>query len=94
MCDVSPLEVFDVLLGQPYMLKHHVVYESRPRSIIVTLGGHLYRIPQVVPTTVLKKQCHEVISHTTKFKLFTILEEGEHNDIATIVASTQDLSIK
>jgi hypothetical protein len=51
LCDVSPLEVCDVLLGQPYMWKHHVVYESRPRSIIVTLGGHLYRIPEVVLTT-------------------------------------------
>jgi hypothetical protein len=38
LCDVSPLEVYDVLLGQPYMWRHHVVYESRPCSIIVTLG--------------------------------------------------------
>jgi hypothetical protein len=49
LCDVSPLDVCDVLLGQPYMWKHHVVYESRPRSVIVSLGGHLYRIPEVVP---------------------------------------------
>jgi hypothetical protein len=52
LCDVSPLDVCDVLLGQPYMWKHHVVYESRPHSVIVSLGGHLYRIPEVVPTTV------------------------------------------
>jgi hypothetical protein len=45
LCDVSPLDVCDVLLGQPYMWKRHVVYESRPRSVIVSLGGHLYRIP-------------------------------------------------
>jgi hypothetical protein len=48
LCDVSPLEVCDVLLGQPYMWRRHVVYESRPRSVIVTLGGQLYRIPEVV----------------------------------------------
>jgi hypothetical protein len=28
--DVAPLEVCDVLLGQPYMWKCHVIYESRP----------------------------------------------------------------
>ena len=55
LCDVAPLDVCDVLLGQPYMWKHHAVYESRPRSVIVTLGGHLYRIPEVVPTTIPPK---------------------------------------
>jgi hypothetical protein len=55
LCDVSPLDVCDVLLGQPYMWKHHAIYESRPRSVIVTLGGHLYRIPEVVPTIVPPK---------------------------------------
>jgi hypothetical protein len=29
LCDVSPLDVCDVLLGQPYMWKCHIVYESR-----------------------------------------------------------------
>ena len=51
LCDVAPLDVCDVLLGQPYMWKHHAIYESRPRCVIITLGGHLYRIPEVVPTT-------------------------------------------
>jgi hypothetical protein len=50
LCDVAPLDVCDVLLGQPYMWKRHAIYESRPRSVIITLGGHLYRIPEVVPT--------------------------------------------
>ena len=26
LCDVAPLEVCDVILGQPYLWKHHVVY--------------------------------------------------------------------
>jgi hypothetical protein len=53
LCDVSPLEVCDFLLGQPYMWKHHVVYESRPRSVIITLGDQLYRVPEEVPTTMV-----------------------------------------
>jgi hypothetical protein len=28
LCDVTPLDVYDVLLGQPYMWKHHAIYES------------------------------------------------------------------
>jgi hypothetical protein len=72
LCDVSPLDVCDVLLGQPYMWKRHAIYESRPRSVIVTLGGHLYRIPEVIPTIVPPKQCHKVVSHTTKFSFFTV----------------------
>ena len=28
LCDVAPLEVCDVILGQPYMWKHHGVYTS------------------------------------------------------------------
>jgi hypothetical protein len=45
LCDISPLEFCDVLLCQPYLWKIHVVYESRPRSVIITLGRQLYRIP-------------------------------------------------
>jgi hypothetical protein len=94
LCDVSPLDVCDVLLGQPYMWKHHVVYESRPRSVIVSLGGHLYRIPEVVLTTVPPKKCHKVVSHTTKFSFFTICSKGEQKDTATTTTSTQAPSIQ
>jgi hypothetical protein len=55
LCDVYSLYVCDVLLGQPYMCKCHVVYESRPCTIIVTLGVQLYRIPKVAPTIVAEK---------------------------------------
>jgi hypothetical protein len=74
------------------MWRHHVVYESRPRSIIVTLGGHPYRIPEVVLTTVPTKKCNKVISHTAKFSLFTTW--SEEKDTATTAASTQDPSIQ
>jgi hypothetical protein len=33
------------------MLKCHIVYESRPRSIIITLGDQVYRVPEEVPNT-------------------------------------------
>ena len=49
LCDVAPTDVFDVLLGQPYLWKHHAVYKSRPHAVIVTLGNNLYRIPEVPP---------------------------------------------
>jgi hypothetical protein len=76
------------------MWKHHVVYESRPRSVIVSLGGHLYRIPEVVLTIVPPKQCRKVVSHTTKFIFFTICSKGEHKDTATTTTSAQAPSIQ
>jgi hypothetical protein len=76
------------------MWKRHVVYESRPRSVIVSLGGHLYKIPEVVPTTVPPKKCHKVVSHTTKFSFFTICSEGEQKDTATTTTSPQAPSIQ
>jgi hypothetical protein len=39
VCDVYPIDVYDVVFFQPYMWKCHVVYESRPHSVIITLGG-------------------------------------------------------
>jgi hypothetical protein len=53
LCDVSPLEVCDVLLGQPYLWKHHVVYESGPQSVIINLNRKLYRILEVVPPSAI-----------------------------------------
>jgi hypothetical protein len=86
------MEVCDVILGQPYMWKHHVVSESRSYIVVVTLGGHLYRLPEVVPSTIAEKQCRKVISHTLKFSLFTILSKGEQKDTTTATTSTQDIS--
>jgi hypothetical protein len=74
------------------MWKHHVFYESRPRSVIVTLGGHLYRIPEVVPIIVPTKRCRKVFSHTSKFILFTICSEEKDTTITT--TSSQDPSIQ
>jgi hypothetical protein len=76
------------------MWRRHVVYESRPRSVIVTLGGHLYRIPEVVPTIVPPKKCRKVVSHTAKFSFFTICSKGEQKDTATTTASPPAPSIQ
>jgi hypothetical protein len=66
LCDFSPLEVCNVLLGQPYLWKRHALYDSRPRSVIITLNRKLYRIPKAVPPSVISlissKQCRKVIS--------------------------------
>jgi hypothetical protein len=65
LCDVSPLEVCDVLFGQPFLWKRHVVYDSRPCSVIITLKMKLYRIPEAVRPSVISlisaKQCRKVI---------------------------------
>jgi hypothetical protein len=96
LCDVSPLEVCNVILGQPYLWKHHVVYESRPYSVIITLNRKLYRIPEAVPPSAISlissKQCRKVISHTGKVVLFMILSQSKRNVIATYRASSVDLS--
>ena len=41
LCDVAPLEVCNVFLGQPYLWKCHVVHESRNCSVIITLNMKL-----------------------------------------------------
>jgi hypothetical protein len=76
------------------MWKLHAIYASRPRSVIVTLGGHLYKIPEVVSTTVPPKKCRKVVSHTTKFSFFTIYSKEEQKDTATTTASPQEPSIQ
>eukprot|EP00253_Pinus_taeda_P029875 PITA_29875 len=41
LCDVTPLDVCDVLLGQPYLWRRHAVYESRPRAVIISVNNSL-----------------------------------------------------
>ena len=87
MCDIAPLEVSDVLLGQPYMWKRHVVYESQPRSVIITFWKRLYRIPKVAPNAsmslTLAKQCRKLIAETRKFVLFMVRAQSEKKIVAT-----------
>ena len=83
-----------VIFDQKYMWKLHVVYQSWPHSVIVYLGGHLYRIPEVVPTTIPPKNCRKVVSHTAKFSFFTICSKGEHKNTTTTTTSPQAPSIQ
>jgi hypothetical protein len=53
LCDVFHLEVCDFFLGQPYMWKRHVVYESRPHSVIITLGDKLYSVTEAIQKIVV-----------------------------------------
>jgi hypothetical protein len=96
LCDVSPLEFCDVLLGQPYLWKCHAVYESRHRSVIITLNRKLYRIPEAVPPSAISlisaKQCRKVISQMGKFVFFMIRSQNERKIIATSSVSAVDLS--
>jgi len=86
LCDIAPLEVCDVLLGQPYLWKRHAVYESRPRAVIITLGNKLYRIPEVAPPTAISlitaKQCSKLISKTGKFVFLMICPQGKKKTVA------------
>ena len=83
-----------MLLGQPYMWRRHVVYESQPCSVIVTLGSHLYIILEVVPTNVPPKKCCKVVSHNRKFIFSTICSKGEQKDTAATTASAKAPSIQ
>lgn len=89
-CDVSPLEVCDVLLGKPYLWKFHSMYESIPLNVIITLGSKLYRIPKVVPPTTISlissKQCSKIISHTEKFVFFLIHSQSKGKIMTTSMA--------
>ena len=66
LCDVAPLEFCDVLLVQHYLWKHHVLYEFKPHRVIITLKNKLYKIPKVVPPSVISlistQKCMKVIS--------------------------------
>jgi hypothetical protein len=90
LCDISKVEVCDVLKGQ--LWKRHVLYDSRPHSFIITLGRQLYRIPVVASSTAIylisSKQCSKVISQIGKFLLFFIYAHKKEKVIATSVAST------
>ncbi len=79
--DVAPLEVFYVLLGQPYLWKRHVVYEYKPLIVLITLGRQLDRVLEVAPLTAISlisaKQCSKIISHNGKFVFFLIFSQSK-----------------
>ena len=72
-------------------MERHAVYESRPRSVIVTLGGKLYRIPETVAPDKVS-QGRKIRSHIRKLFLLTIASEGKHNITKTSTHSAQGVS--
>ena len=88
---MAPLEVCDVLLGQPYMWKCHVVYDSRPHSVIVTLEVKLYWIQNTVAPNKVS-QGRKISSHIRKLFLFTIASKGEHKITETSTPFSQGVS--
>ena len=98
LCDIFPLELCDVILGQPYLWKQHIVYESIPRSVIITLGRKLYMILEVSPPTnislIYTKQCKKVISQIKKIIFFMILSQSEQKVKTTSMAFAQGLSMQ
>ena len=68
------------------MWKSHVVYECRPRTIIVTLGNKFYRILEVPPPAIISlvtaKQCSKIISKTRKFFFLMIRHHGKKKNVA------------
>eukprot|EP00253_Pinus_taeda_P023032 PITA_23032 len=87
LCDIAPLHVCDVLLGQPYLWKQHVVYEARPRVVIINFGNKLYRIPELSPPTAISllttKQCSRLISKNRKFVFLMICPQGKKKIVVT-----------
>jgi hypothetical protein len=74
------------------------VYDSRLRSVIITLGIQLYRISEVVPPIAISlisaKQCSKVNSQTGKFIFFVIRAHSKQKVASTSVVSTQCLSLQ
>jgi len=87
LCDIAPLDVCDVLLGQPYLWKQHIAYESMPRVVIITLGNKLYRIQEVAPPTVISlvtaRQRRKLISKTEKFVFLMVCPQEKKNTVIT-----------
>ena len=63
------------------------MYESRPHSIVITLGNKLYRIPEVVPPPAISlttaKQRSKIISQPRKYTFIIIRPQGKKKIVAT-----------
>jgi hypothetical protein len=68
------------------------VYDSRPRSVIITYGRQLYRIREVAsPITIsliFSKKLSKVISKIGKFIFFVIYSRSKEKVSSTTMNST------
>jgi len=98
LCDVTPLDVCDVLLGQPYLWRRHAVYESRPCVVIISLDNSLYRIPEVAPPTatffITTKKGSKLISQTRKFISCLLHSQSKGKIVATSMTPTKGSSMQ
>jgi len=96
LCDVTPLDVCDVLLGQPYLWRRHVVYESRPHAVIIYLDNSLYKILEVAPPTatslITAKKGSKLISQTRKFIFCLVRSQSKGKIVATSMTPTKGSS--
>eukprot|EP00253_Pinus_taeda_P021267 PITA_21267 len=69
LCDISPLEVCDVLLGQPYLWKRHDVIPKVAPPTTISL--------------VTVKQCIKLVSKTRIFFFLMICSQGKKKMVAT-----------
>jgi hypothetical protein len=76
------------------LLIYLMMSDSRPRSVIITLGGQLHRIPEVVPTISPPKKHRKVIYDTAKFILFIVCSKDAHNTMTNTTASTPSIQQK
>jgi hypothetical protein len=74
------------------------VYDSRPQSVIITLGRQLYMISEIVSCTIIYlifvKKCSKVISNIGKFIFFMIHDRSKEMVVATFVTSRERLSLQ
>ena len=70
------------------MCKHHVVYESKPCRVIVSLGVQFYWIPNIVAPTPTKQDI-KILSHTGIFSFLIISSKGKQPITKTYTTSAQ-----
>ena len=74
----------------------HVMFESRPHNVIITLNKKLYKIPEAIPPSAISlifaKQCRKVISQMRKFVFFVIRSQNKKKIATTSKVSAVDLS--
>ena len=72
------------------------MYESMPRTIIISLCNSLYKIPEVAPpiatSLVASKKGSKLISQTRKFIFYLVLSQSKGKMVATSTTPTKGSS--
>jgi hypothetical protein len=82
-----PLWMYVMFYWANHICENAMLFMSLdPTMSFFSLGGHIYRIPEVVSTIVPPKHFCKVVSHTKKFIFFTVFSKGEQKNTTTTVA--------